>query len=1352
MLSTTRNKHAAPMVGRVVLLLALTGFALSAPDTLAQSTGPPDAEGGRPLVRNFSPLDYNAHQLNFAAAQDARGVMYVANGDGLLEYDGASWRFIDLHAEARVYDLAVRADGAVFLGVGDDLGYLAPDAYGRTNFISLLPYLPDLAQETFNTYQVHASAAGVFFNTYTHFLRWDGARFHTWPASTPFTASAQVADRVLVGGAEGVLEVRGDSLQVLPGTEPLGNAFKMALRYDAGRLLLGTDRDLWLYDGQTLVPFLDATALGVEVPFSALRRLKNGALVLGTRGAGVFHLDADGRLLRVINEASGLRDEEVRGLYLDQEEGLWMALTDGLAWVDLQSPVTFFSPSDGLRGQPEVVRRHQGQIYCATSSGVFRLAPARPPRQPAHFEFVTGFNQFTYDLLPHGDWLLAIDETGVYQIDGLQATLIADTDGYALAAWPGDPQAVLVGGVAGLFSLRYDPQRERWGRPERVADFNKTVRVIVPGAPGEHWLILLPGGLARVTFSNTPGEPPQIDDFSSQPSLPPGELSVVPTDDGALVQSPEGLFRLDEALRRFLPDSTLGAAFAEGRKILIDPIITANGVWSSVKTDGSNATLRVARFHNLGEGRVHTDTLAVLRQLPPIIAWDFHVDGATPDAVTWIATAEALFRYDPSRNRTRLQPRPLLRTVTMGDSLVFGGLLHASLKPPTFQANHEGLRLSYALPFFDAPAASHYQVRLDGFDEGWSGWTSETWKDYTNLPGGSYHFRVRARDVYGRISEEAGFSFAVRPPWYLSWWAYLLFIVLGGVLVGGMMQWRSAYLRQRTRLLERTVAERTEEIARQKDQLAVQADRLRELDEAKTRFFANLSHELRTPLTLIVGPLAQLYDGKNGTADPALREQLGMMLRNGQRLQRLINQILDLTKLEAGGLVLHRRPRDLAAFVARHVGLYEGLAQYQGVTLSFQRTTPTATVSFDAQQIEKVLANLISNAIKFTEAGGQVTVTVAATPGVAEIRIADTGVGISAEKLPHIFDRFYQVEDSTTRSYEGTGIGLALVKELVDLHGGTVQAESQPGRGSTFTVRIPTLSDSELLGDGEAGGLPMQEDTAAPIIAPAIPNQTKVPPLPVEMDQTTVLIVEDNADMRAFVRSILEPAYRVVEAADGEAGLRLTRETLPDLILADVMMPKMDGLAMSRALREDPTTGSIPMVLLTARAALADRVEGLETGADAYLSKPFNAEVLLLQVGNLIARQQRLREQLRREPGLTAPMPPPRSAFEAQVCDVIEQHLSDPQFSVEVLADKVALSRQQLYRRLRDETKATPVAYIRQFRLERASRLLSARQGNVSEVAYAVGFNSLSYFTRCFQEHFEETPSAFLVRSTRGDT
>lgn len=544
----------------------------------------------------------------------------------------------------------------------------------------------------------------------------------------------------------------------------------------------------------------------------------------------------------------------------------------------------------------------------------------------------------------------------------------------------------------------------------------------------------------------------------------------------------------------------------------------------------------------------------------------------------------------------------------------------------------------------------------------------------------------------------------------------------------------------------RSSQEMAEMLQAQNARIEDQARQLRVLDEAKSRFFANASHELRTPLTLIVGPLEQLVAASNDRFEPDVREQLAMMQRNGQRLLRLVNQILDLTKLEAGGLVLDRRWQNLVAFVRQHVRLYEGLATYEGVDLSFHADVPTCVIPFDAEQFEKVLANLISNALKFTDAGGRVSVRVQATSDAAAVVVEDTGAGIAVDQLGGIFGRFYQAEDSATRTHEGTGIGLALVRELVTLHGGDVHVESELGRGSTFTVRLPKGDPAgETSASGEevnsAGG--RERYRLVPRTAPE-PDADDHRPAGGE-DRTTILIVEDNADMRAFIRSILAPAYRVLEAADGEAGFQTARTALPDLILADVMMPTMDGLAMGRALREDPTTGSIPLVLLTARAALDDRIAGLETGADAYLVKPFDAKALRLQVGNLIARQHRLRDGLNRE---RAPIAMP-TTFEARVREVIEQHLSDPQFSVEVLAEEVALSRQQLYRRLRDETGTTPVAYIRKIRLDRSAVLLRERRGNVSEVAYAVGFNSLSYFSSCFHQHFGKPPTSFLLNAPR---
>jgi CheY-like chemotaxis protein len=590
------------------------------------------------------------------------------------------------------------------------------------------------------------------------------------------------------------------------------------------------------------------------------------------------------------------------------------------------------------------------------------------------------------------------------------------------------------------------------------------------------------------------------------------------------------------------------------------------------------------------------------------------------------------------------------------------------------------------------------------------------------------------------------------------------------------------------------VGRRTAELATEKEVTARQASALAELDRAKDRFFANISHEFRTPLTLILGPLADLSEGRHGVLPAPVAGQLAMMRRNAQRLLRLINQVLDLTRLESGELALDLAPADLAATGRATTASFAPLAERRGIALTFRAPAGAVPVRLDVPQFEKVLLNLLSNAFKFTEPGGRVSVRITVDDGAAMLAVRDTGVGIAPALLPRVFDRFFQADGSATRRHEGSGIGLSLARELAELHGGSIHVESAPGEGSTFTVRLPLDLTAGGADDGAAepggaepaglegpfgapasggttvadGSLGDAASAGVGVAGGALDTDAGEEDAP-DGDRTTVLVVDDNADVRAYVRSVLAVTYRVLEAADGEAGLELARAALPDLVLADVMMPRLDGLALARALGEDPATDGIPVVLLTARAGPRDEVAGLATGADDYITKPFDRLVLEARVANLIATRRRLRERYRRE-GMPAPPPEPPpvvppssvrepdpappaaprepSALERRLRAVVEARLLDPDLTPETLATAVALSYQQLYRRLKDELDATPSHFIRTVRVERAAGLLRDGAGSVTEVAYAVGFNSLSHFNRCFRERFGVAPSALVGRET----
>ncbi|SEI77582.1 Signal transduction histidine kinase [Cyclobacterium xiamenense] len=527
----------------------------------------------------------------------------------------------------------------------------------------------------------------------------------------------------------------------------------------------------------------------------------------------------------------------------------------------------------------------------------------------------------------------------------------------------------------------------------------------------------------------------------------------------------------------------------------------------------------------------------------------------------------------------------------------------------------------------------------------------------------------------------------------------------------------------------------------------LETEKMRDLDKTKSDFFANISHEFRTPLTLISGTVDRLEDEQKSPS--LLQESHRLIKRNADRLLQLVNQLLDLSKLEAGKLTLEKEPGEIVGFAKRLAGTFS--SQFESKQIAFSGSYPEGPIclNFDPDKLEKVLSNLLTNAYKFTPTSGTVRFDVSCQAQTeADVRlqfkIADNGIGIPAERLPYIFDRFFQGEASATRSYEGTGIGLALVRELIELQGGTIQVESGADSGTCFTVEL-TLERAE---PGAIPGLKQSEAALDTAWIPQAPKPAGKRSLNHLAIRTTVLIVEDNPELRHFLAQSLQNQYRILEADNGQEGFTIAATSVPDLIISDVMMPVMDGISLSEKVKNDERTSHIPFVLLTARADSESKIGGLDTGADAYLTKPFDMKELRVRIHHLIEGRKKLRERFSRSLDLKTSEIAVTSTdekFLKKAMAILEDNIANTDFDVVFFSREIGMSRTNLHRKLKALTDYSATEFIRAVRLKRALYLLEQKSGNITEVAYAVGFNSVSYFDKCFKKQFGKTPSDYLL-------
>lgn len=678
----------------------------------------------------------------------------------------------------------------------------------------------------------------------------------------------------------------------------------------------------------------------------------------------------------------------------------------------------------------------------------------------------------------------------------------------------------------------------------------------------------------------------------------------------------------------------------------------------------------------------------------------------------------------------RLFDQPIALNKEYNERVILNKSL-SETKKITLRHFENSLSLEFAGMHYSVPEKNQYAYRLKGFEDDWKISSAERrYATYTNLPDGKYVFQLKASNSDGIWTNSLKeLKIEINPPWYKTWLARLGY----ALVVLAILYLFRRFIIIRTNYVNNIRLER------------INRENIEKLNKAKLQFFTNVSHEFRTPLTLILGPLEKLIN--SGEGGKPFKDQLGIVNRNAQRLLRLVNQLLDFRKAEAGKLKLKVTEGDIVKFLKEVKLSFDGIAEQKNIKFIFRTSSNAINLFFDRDQFEKIFFNLLSNAFNHTADGGEIIIEASETKEAVFIKVEDNGSGIKQENFKKIFRRFYSEDDP---SHQGTGIGLALTKSLVELHKGKITVESNENEFSRFTVEIPLgcqhFKESELLDEYQDSELIQHyyDLNKEEIITEDDEFDEKVDSKKLKR----ILIVEDNPEVRAYIKSIFFRQNLVLEAGNGLEGIKLAEEECPDLIISDVMMPGLDGINFCRQIKENVKTSHIPVILLTARTSLIFKIEGLENGADDYITKPFNNKELQLKVRNLINSRELLKksftdnEVLNIEPKKVT-LSSTDETFIKNALESIERNMSNSEYSVEALCKDVGMSRMQLYRKLKAITGQSANEFIRTIRLKRAAQLLVQNQLSIAEVTYEVGFTDLQYFRKCFKKQFNTNPSEY---------
>lgn len=1267
-----------------------------------------------------------SHSTVNGISQDGLGYIWVATPDGLNRYDGNRFvTFVTDSIDHNIRALANDTQGDIWIITA---GTLSRHSTLSDRFdIHKFPHKATLTA----IFPVDADRIAVGTDAGLYMFSKSKNKF-TPVADTGqdhITAITLFNGNIIYGTYAG--KIRGLSKGKLTDMADTGGVEVNVLSPDKNRLLVGTEgKGLYVYEP-------NRRSLERMVPDSPIAYVRSllvdslGRLWVGTF-TGLYIIDADRKMVTRHETASGseggLSHSSVRRMFTDSQGGIWLGTYfGGLNYYHPQL-TQFTTLAHDLRDNRSlsgkvagpIAQDHTGRIWIGTNNDGLNIY------NPATGEFVKR---------TQADGLGSNDVKAIFIDESSQRVYIGTH----------------IGGLTtiGLSGVGITPHKD-------VA--NSVYDIIPSGIPGHLWLATLDclSLLNTSTFQTVRIAPEGMPKITTNLMRDrKGRLWVGGEDGLAVFDEKDGKLTLQKKLPRLgfhvndvVESGTSGVYWIATHRGLfryqestgtMQHFGTAEGlpgdiIYAILEDPSSNIWVTTNRG------------LACMNRRDRMIQAYSNRDGlgnsqfsdrsalSASNGLMYFGGINGVTYFNPTvMDRNNFAPIPVIEGIRLFNKPVAPGdetgILDKGIhetKKLVFDSSQTNFTIDFTACDFISKGDNSFQYMLDGIDNQWitapKGVRSVS---YSNLPSGTYTFRLRAANNDGVWSDkEATIKIQILPPWYARWWAITIFVL--AILAGGYFAMRYVWKRQ---LLEK------------------QRKAQHEVNEMKVRFFVNMSHELRTPLTLMLLPLTELIDSR---PDPMIMQKLSTIRNNTMRIRHIVNQLLDYRRAELGMFRLAVSPQDINLLVADLLESYKSVADSKHIKFNFNSTVAGSTAYVDANYIELIVNNLVTNAFKYTPDGGKITVDLSETDGKLQLDVSDNGCGIPSDKINTIFTRFYQVNDSAG----GYGIGLSLVKRLVELHHGTITVDSTVGQGSRFTVTIPIRQNdykSEEIAEQKGKRDIRNEDISAllPMDDDVETAETKTE---TDDERKTVLVVDDNAEILKYLSEAMNDDFRVLTAANGTKAIEVLGSDNVDLVVSDVMMPDMDGVQLCRAIKRNLRTSHIPVLLLSAKADIADRLDGLKVGADDYIPKPFLMDELQAKVRNLI----RTRENIIRHysQSTTAEIEPAKMAqnpldeeFLSKAAKIMEEHLDDSQFTTDIFARQLCMSRSNLHLKMKALTGESTNDFIRRTRLRKAVELLKTRRYTVAEVSAMVGYNTPSYFATAFKNFFGTSPSSLLNKN-----